>query len=144
MSGGDLLDSVAALEAAYSDVAKRVEDEAWQLSEADVVDVTKRLHALVSKAQGLGVRLVRQVETRAMPGTMGATSLRAFIGGGALRLSPAQAATLARLAKSLHETCIATGAALAEGAVNFEQATRITSMIAGLPSKATPEQRAWA
>lgn len=141
--GGDLLESVAALEAAYVDLAKRIEDEAWQLTEAEVLDVTRRVHAVGSKVAGLGVRMVREVDARSIPTTMGAVSLRAFISG-ALRLSPREAGRQARLAKTLHEGCAATGTALAAGAVNFEQAATISRMISGLPSKATTEQREWA
>jgi hypothetical protein len=139
----DLLESMAALEAAYSDLAKRVEDEAWQLAEGDVLDVTRRVHALGSKVAGLGVRMIREVDARSIPATLGASSLRAFVSG-ALRLSPREAHRQAKLATSLHEHCAATGAALAEGAVNFEQAARIAWMLEHLPSKATPEQRDWA
>lgn len=139
----DLLESLAALEVAFADLAKRVEDEAWQLSEAEVVDVTRRVHAVASKVQGSEVRMIREVEARSIPTTLGATSLRAFVSG-ALRLSPREANRLARLASSLHESCAATGTALAGGAVNFEQATRIAWMIEHLPSRATVEQRAWA
>ena len=141
--GGDLLESLAVFEAAYADLAKRIEDEAWQLTEADVLDVTRRVHTVGSKISGLGVRMVREIGGRSIPTTVGAVSLRAFVSG-ALRLSPREAGRQARLAKALHEDCAATGTALAAGAVNFEQAATISRMIGGLPSKATVEQREWA
>ena len=141
--GGSLLESVAAFEVAYADLAKRIEDEAWQLTEADVMDVTRRVHTLGSKISGLGVRMVREIDARSIPTTTGAVSLRAFLSG-ALRLSPREAGRQARLSASLHEGCAATGTALAAGAVNFEQAATISRMISGLPSKATAEQREWA
>lgn len=139
----ELLEPLASFEAAFADLVKRVDDSAWQLTETEVLDVTKRVAALTSKAQGLQVRMVRELDTRSVASTMGATSLRNFLSG-ALRLSPGEAGRYARLPKALHETCTNTGAALAEGAVNFEQATRITSMVGSLPSKATAEDRAWA
>jgi hypothetical protein len=141
--GGDLIESLAAFEVAYAELAKRVQDEAWQLAETDVVDVTRRLHALNSRAQGLGVRMIRELDTRSIPTTMGATSLRAFVSG-ILRLSPQAAGQQARLSKTLHENCAATGNALSAGAVNFEQATAITRVLTQLPAKATPDQRDWA
>jgi hypothetical protein len=140
--GEELLESLAAFEAAFADLSKRVSESAWQLSDADTLDVLRRLSGVSSKAAGTQAQIVRQVETRAIPDTMGATSLRTFLMG-TLRLSPAEAGRLARLSSALHATCTDTAAALAAGAINSEQAHAITSMIRRLPSKAPAEQKAW-
>ncbi|MBA3741875.1 DUF222 domain-containing protein [Sporichthya sp.] len=141
--GGDLLEAFAALEAAFSDVAKRVQDDAWQLAETDVVDLTRRLHTMTCQAQGVQLRLVREVDSRSIPASLGATSLRAWISG-AMRLSPREAKAMDKLARSLHEKCTDTGAALGNGGVNYEQAAAISRIIEGLPSKATYEATRWA
>lgn len=63
--GGDLLESLAAFGAAYA--AKRIEDEAWQLTEADVLDATRRVHAVGWKISGRGDRMTREVHERSIP-----------------------------------------------------------------------------
>jgi hypothetical protein len=140
--GEELLESLASFEAAFDDLAKRVADSGWQLSDPDTLDVLKRVTAVSTKAVGVQAQVVRQVETRGIPESLGSTSLRTFVMG-ALRLSPAEAGRVTRLSKSLHETCTATGEALGSGAINAEQAHAITTMVRRLPSKATAAQRAW-
>jgi hypothetical protein len=140
--GEEVLESLASFEAAFDDLSKRVAESGWQLVDTDTVDVLKRLAAVSSKAVGVQAQVVRQVETRGIADSLGATSLRTFVMG-ALRLSPAEAGRVTRLSTALTETCTATAGALAAGAINSEQAHTITSMIRRLPSKATAEQRAW-
>lgn len=144
MSSTELLEAFAAFEAGYEELAKLVQEHAWQLLEAELVDLTRRLHTQTSKAQGLQLRLVQDVEARGVPATAGATSLTAWLIR-ALRLSPGAAKSQAKLAPLLQGgKCADTGAALAAGAVNYEQAAAIARTIAALPSKASAEDARWA
>ena len=143
MSSAELLESFAALEAAFTDTAKRITDDAWQLSEGDLVDLTRRLHTLTSKARGLQLTAVRHVEERGVPASSGATSLTAWLTAG-LRLGPAAAKAQAKLSRLLHDKCAETGAALAAGRISYDQAAAIARTIDGLPSKATAADAQWA
>ena len=141
--GEDLLEAFAAMQAATSEFAKRLEDSVWQLSDKDVIALIRGQHTVESQQSAAGLRVLREVETRSIPTSVGAPNLRAWLIG-SLRMSPQLAGERIRMMQRLKDQCRDTAAAFAAGTMSSEQARAITSVVAGLPSKATAEQKAQA
>jgi len=111
MSSAETLTAYADLESAVVEFRKRFNDGAWQLAEADVVDLTQRHHRLVAQLQSIELGLVRELDTRGVPDSLAACSTRAYLSG-SLRISPQLASEQTRMATALAERYPDTAAAL--------------------------------
>ena len=134
--GGDLLEAFAELESAASRCRKLLGENAWQLSETELVGLTRRQHDLDAQVQTIGLVLVQQADTRGVATAAGASSTQAWLSQ-MLRMTPQLAKHRLTLARGLKERYPDTGAALAESHISIEQAAAILAVVDGLPSKAT-------
>ena len=138
--GEDLLDDVAAMEAAISSCRKRLGEDSWRLAESDVVDVTRRLHVAESSLLSMSVQVVQDAAERSIPDSTGATSTGAWLSQ-LLNITPRAAKERVRLAAGFKDRFGETGAALGEGRINYEQASAIHATVEALPKIATSEQK---
>lgn len=138
--GGELLEAFAELESAASRCRKLLGEDAWRLCEAELAGLTRRQHDLDAQIQTIGLVLVAEADTRGVATAAGATSTQAWLTQ-ALRMTPQLAKHRVTLARGLKERYPDTGAALAESHISMEQAAAIVSVVDGLPSKATPEDK---
>jgi hypothetical protein len=135
------LEALAGLESAMAHAQQALGEGVWHLAEPEVLDVLRRVHRLNARVQSLQLGVVREAVTRGIPSTVGATSTRAFLSA-ALTMSPGLAGEHAKLAEAFAGKFADTGAALAAGTVSYEHARAIVDVVAGLPEKATVEQKA--
>jgi hypothetical protein len=138
--GGDLLEAFAELESAASRCRKLLGEDAWRLCESELAGLTRRQHELDAQIQTIGLVLVAEADTRGVATAAGATSTQAWLTQ-TLRMTPQLAKHRVTLARGLKERYPDTGAALAESHISMEQAAAIVSVVDGLPSKATPEDK---
>lgn len=134
------LEALDALEAATETALAVLGKGLWRLPEPEVERVLARMQALESRHAALRLKVVREVDTRGVPATHGAPSLKSYLIQ-TLRMSPALAGETARVSDSLATRHSATGEALAEARVSYEQAKAISELIDGLPKIATFEQK---
>lgn len=134
------LEALDALEAATETALAVLGKDLWRLPEPEVERVLARMQALESRHAALRLKVVREVDTRGVPATHGAPSLKSYLIQ-TLRMSPALAGETARVSDSLATRHSATGEALAEARVSYEQAKAISELIDGLPKIATFEQK---
>jgi hypothetical protein len=139
----DVVHALDALGAAVDTARRALAERLWQVPEAELPGVLDRLHGLGAQVGSMKLTVVREVETRAIPAAVGATSLRAYLAR-RLRVSPKLAGDWAKLSESLATRYADVGAALAAGRIGYEQAQAIAETLDGLPSKTTFEQREWA
>ena len=138
-----VIDALAALETALADAQKVFAEGLWQVPETDLPAVLERVHALDARLSSLVLGVVREVDTRSIPATVGAKTVKTYLSA-RLRITPRLAKEYARLSEAFAARNTATGAALAEARISREQATAISDTLDGLPDKATADQRAWA
>jgi hypothetical protein len=142
-AGASALEGLAMLQAAVEHALTAVDESLWQVPEADLPATLDQVHALTGQMSALKLKVIREIDTRAVPATVGATSLSSYLQQ-RLRLSPGPAREEARLSESLSTRYADTGSALAAGRVGHEQAKAISDTLDKLPRKTTFEQREWA
>lgn len=141
--GEDLLEAFAELESTASRCRKVLSEDAWRLSEPELVALTRRQHDLDAQVQTIGLVLVQQTDARGVATAAGATSTQAWLTQ-TLRITPHLAKHRVTLARGLKERYPDTGAALAESHIGVEQAAAILAVVDGLPSKASAQDKAGA
>ena len=92
------------MEAATSEFAKLPGESAWQLSDDEVVALVKGQHRVEAQQSAAGLQLLRDVESRAVPATVGAPNLRAWLMR-TLQLSPQVAGERIRMMQRLRDQC---------------------------------------
>jgi hypothetical protein len=131
----ELIEAYAAMQAATAAFGKLLDEAVWQLSDDEVVGMTRGQHIVATQQAAAGLRLLREVESRSIPATVGAPNLRAWLIR-SLSMSPQLAGERITMMRRLDEQCRDTGVAFRAGTVSYEQARAITGIVAGLPSKA--------
>jgi Domain of unknown function (DUF222)/HNH endonuclease len=134
-----LVDAFADFECALSGLRKESEN-VWQLPENDVVDLIRRHHVAVAQLQYLGLDWVIEARQRSVPDRHGATSPQNWLAA-LLALSPPEAKRRVRVAEALTNRYRATASAFAEGEIDEARAEAICTLVDGLPSCATHEQK---
>src|SRR5581483_11840490 len=105
----------------------------WALPDAEVLACLDAIHAVEQTLTAAKARLVRQVATRDLPRTQGATNTTVWVRD-RLRVSVHTARRLTDLAHSLDQRPTL-DAAVRSGAVNAEQATVIATTVTQLPAE---------
>jgi Domain of unknown function (DUF222) len=100
----------------------------------------RRQHVVVSRLQFFGLDWLTESRQRSVPDRAGATSPQNWLSA-LLTISPSEAKRRVRVAEALTNRYRATAAAFAEGIVDEDQAAAICSLVDGLPSCATHEQK---
>ncbi len=129
------------MQAAISACRKRLDEDLWRLADAEVVSLVRGLNVAESQLAAMSVQVVQDATERSVPDATGATCTRAWLTQ-LLKLTPRAAKERARLAAAFDDRFGATGAALGEGRINYEQASAIHATVEGLPKIATSEQKA--
>jgi hypothetical protein len=123
---------LAGLRRVRADVTALTEGNAWSMSDPDLATALDEIAAVEAGLAACELAVVAEADGRHV-GAAGATSTAGWLRG-RLRLHPGEASRTVKLAAALHRGCAATGAALAAGQVNSEQARVITETMAGLPA----------
>src|SRR6201995_766704 len=108
--------SVSELRTAVDAARKMVGNELWSCSGTAVTELLARVHRLRAQVESMELDLIREVDSRGIPGEVGAIDTRAYLIG-ALTMSPAEAATTVKLAQAFGSRLVDTGEALAEGRI---------------------------
>src|SRR5258706_14628263 len=124
MTAGETITALASLGSAVVEFRKRLEGGAWQLLDAEVVDLTRRHHRLLAQVQSLGLGLIRELDSRGIPDSVAACSTATFLSG-SLRMSPQLASEQSKMAAALGQRYPDNAAALAEGEISYQQAKAI-------------------
>ena len=103
----------------------------WSLSDPDLAEALDEVAAVKACLAACELALVAEADGRNI-GAAQATSTAGWLRA-RLLMHPGDAARTVRLAAAVHRDCRVTGAALAAGQVNTEQARVITATIGGLP-----------
>ncbi|HEY2673651.1 MAG TPA: DUF222 domain-containing protein [Rugosimonospora sp.] len=106
----------------------------WALSGESLLCCLDDYFALRSQLDAIGLELVREVDGQAVARSQGATGTAAWLRD-RQRISHRAARTMVSLAGTLDGQLAHTGAALAAGSVNFEQAQEIAHAVADLPAE---------
>ncbi|MCW2639229.1 MAG: hypothetical protein JWP76_1535, partial [Dactylosporangium sp.] len=93
----------------------------WAWPDSTLVNGLDRLQVLAAQVAALQLELIRQIDSRGIPATQGATGTVAWLRD-RHRISPQAASRQVKLAAALHPDLPATADALAAGVVNAEQA----------------------
>ncbi|HEV7963613.1 MAG TPA: DUF222 domain-containing protein [Actinoplanes sp.] len=109
----------------------------WALPDSALVDGVDLLQAVVQQATALQLEFIREIDGRGIAVGQGATSTAAWLRE-RHRISAGTAIRQVKLAAALDADCPATADALAEGAVNTEQAHVIAAAVADLPAQHRP------
>ena len=113
----------------------------WRCSEPELREALAVLHRCNARSMSLQLAVTREVDVRGVPQSVGAVSLRAFLGH-ALTMSPALSGVHAKLSEALATRFTDTGDALAAGEISLEQAKAIVDTVNGLPKCADGEDKA--
>lgn len=105
----------------------------WALSDAALVECLDRVEAAVQRLAAVRLRLVREVDGRAVAAGQGAVGTTAWLRD-RYRISGGAARQVTTLANALDTGLPATAMALAAGAVNTEQVAVIATCVAELPA----------
>src|SRR5829696_8845615 len=136
-SGGSAAGGRSVVGAAVEDAAVALETAAeaalWPLRDVELAELVVAAGRLAARAQGLLLRLVGEADARDALTADGATGSAAFLRH-RLRMSPAEAASCARTARTVRAEAEATGAACASGRVSGGQAAVIARAVRDLPA----------
>ncbi|MCP2328315.1 hypothetical protein HDA40_006822 [Hamadaea flava] len=115
-----------------ADVAELVAGPLWTLSDAEITDEVRRVHAAIQRLSGRLLTLIGAADGREIPYTAGATGTANWLTF-LLAIRHRDAVAWTKLAKLLPETPVVEEA-LADGRVNVEQARVIAKTVHDLPS----------
>lgn len=122
---------LAALSLLEASVEPLFATDPWSLSTAEIGEFCDRVATVEARLAAAKLAVIAEADGRDI-GVAAATSTAGWARQ-RLRLHPGTAGRAVKLAKALHCDCAATGAALASGAVNAEQAWVITRVMTQLP-----------
>ena len=132
-------EALAGAEAAMDALQAALTAGLWRLSDADVVALQRRVNRLGARQASVQLTAVRELDTRGVAAATGMTT-RAFLASSPT-ITPAAAGEQVRMSEALSTRFGATGAALAAGAIGYEQAKAIVDTVNQLPKVATAEQK---
>jgi len=112
----------------------------WAQSDACLVDWLDRAQVVASKVAALQLTLVRELDARGVGVGQGASSTTAWLRD-RYRVGAGTAARMTQLATVLDRDLPGTGAALAAGEVNADQARVIAQVVADLPADVPAQVR---
>lgn len=129
---------LAAVSDASASLASVVEVPLWSLDDLGFAHALGAAYRLIGQGQELLVRLVGAAGAGGVPARAGASGATAWVRH-QLNMTPRAAKQLTATAQAIRDGMAATGAALADGTIGYEQAAVITRAVTQLPPDVDPD-----